>query len=367
MKKLLFLTLTTGLAAWILSPSNSSAQASKSASLLEFEKRHGDIVAALQSPDWLSVKDVLLAIKAKRSKHEACDLEAPIRILYGHSALATGENSVAVEQFYCATDSFASATIKEWLVWTQKLAKSLPNLASAHYLYGDALARNGDLAKAKTEFDKAIALNSHHVLALNARGVTEWLLYESDTLKYEEHELKAIDDFITANKIDTGFADAWANRGVIGLRDKSELAKASEKFNRAFDLDSTYWLALNGRAVAAGASGKYWDFQSDVKIIELHAPNTPFVGLNTGNSSFLSEGIKQRGFEAGIKATIPIITPIPVLLELNLNWSQDRGGIFIYLKDGVNLVVDEENQPRFAGTWFALNYPPQIVRKIEDK
>jgi len=329
------------------------------------------IETALETNDWAVLKGILNQVRPQNIP--VCDLDSPYRFLYGHVALATGENSIAVEHFYCDSDSNDSTTLNQWYTWTKALAERRSDLASSHYFYGDALARMGNLmgnlAKAKEEFDTSLGIAPDHFLALNARGVVKWLIFEADSSK-EEYELEAVDDFIQATRISPDFADAWANRGLVGLRDETELSKSIEKFEKALELDPDYWLALNSKAVANGAGGRYWAYQKDISKIEANAPDTPFLGYNTGrqtvNDSTLASN--RGGTLTGSELKVNFGINVGVA-NFGFEYGQtfDRGGIFMYLKEGENLVVDKNDKPTPIGTWFALNYPPQHVEDVVSK
>lgn len=305
-----------------------------------------ELELAFANENWKEVEGIL--VKMKPSNATTCKLEVPLRILYGHAALAMGKNSAAVEHFYCATDSNG---LKAWLRWTEKLVVRKPNLPISHYLRGDALARNGDIENALIELDKALKINPKDTLALNARGVVKWLLYEADQSK-EDFELEAMDDLLRVIEISPNFADAWANRGIIGLRGRSDLLRARQSFERALSIDNKYWLALNGKACAHGTGGEYWAFQRDIKTISENAPNTPFLALNAGFSNTETLPDSLRG------VAIVLITIFKIV----------RGGVFLYLKDGENLLTFEgTTEPKKIGTWFALNYPSKpIVQEAEN-
>lgn len=340
---------------------------SKDASILSLKS--SEIERALATNDWGLIDKLLAKIRPKNVN--VCNLESTFRILYGHVALATGKNNIAVEHFYCASDSNNSATLTLWYSWTKKLVERRPDLANSYYFYGDALARMGNLENSKQAFDRCIEIDSKHFLALNARGVIKWLIFKSDSLK-EDYELESINDFIIAIRVSPDFADAWANRGVIGLRDEGDLTQAAGKFEKALNVDSTYWLALNGKAVANGASGKYWDFQHDIKEVMTNAPNTPFLNFNTGRDAKgkLLEGSRgasgiEHKFNIGIDFKMPVVTPSFLgVLNIKAGYEMNRGGIFLFLKEGENLIIENDN-PRPLGTWFTLNYPlPQIQETI---
>jgi len=335
-----------------------SANAQTTSSLLD--TRLADIEKAINAKEenWKSLKNILVEIKKTRANVKNCDIESPLRLLYGHVALATGENTTAVEQFYCVADSNGSRSLRDWQAWAQKLVDRNPNSASALYFLGDAFARNGKLEQAKNEFDQALKINPQHVLALNARGVVKRLLFESDSSKFSKYESEAVGDLSRVNQISPQFADAWANRGIIGLRDESYLTRATGFFDKALAFDPAYWLALNGKAVSLGATGKYAEFQRDLGIITHKAPSTPFASFN---SSLSVAG------DMSIASNRGVMNAMQDIKNLIRDFKQGvRGGVFMYLKEGENLIVTNGSR-RSVSTWFALNYPPTQLLPSEVK
>lgn len=361
-----------------------------------FDLKLPEIESALGADDWKNVKDILQGIVAQQPGSDACGIESPLRFLYGHASLATGANTEAVFYFYCPCDSFG---LRAWKAWTGKLIDDHKGSVSAsmHYLTGDALARNSELREAITEFDAALAIDPAYVLALNARGVAKWVLFEQDS-SLTEYELGAVEDLIAASKAAPDFADAWANRGLVGLRDFSALDRAKNMFDKAMSIDSTYWLALNGKAVSAGAAGEYWEFGKTIDHLMDKAPNTPYVQINAAPSgdkrvSPGARGVQQNIFNNYVNPTLDAVSGGPIggavyvikvlqkvgslsseIMEKNLtlhggnigNTTADflrdmRGGVFMFVKDGENLAVAENGSPRLAGTWFTLNYPLAAV------
>ncbi|RMD48454.1 MAG: tetratricopeptide repeat protein [Ignavibacteria bacterium] len=368
-KKRIFLTiwLLTSLLFYIIP--NSYAQMTEEVSSI-LDTRSSEIEANLNN--WKALKTILLEIRGSLSGVPTCEIEAPLRLLYGHVALATNENNVAVEQFYCGSDSSGSKSLNDWLTWTERLVKKVPNSATSHYLYGDALARYGNFFDAKNEFDKALEIDPKHTLSLNARGIVKWLISKKDS-SMEEYELEAIQDLIDASKYSPEFADAFANRGVIGLLDETGLERARELFDQALNIDNSYWLALNGKAVTYGASGEYWNFQKIIDRIKKQAPNTPFLEFNTGNINkeklaFLgARGASGIEWKFGIDLNLKMPGVLGKFLpSADINFEIGRGGIFMYLKEGENLKKNNDGELRQAGTWFALNYPIDWILSSEE-
>ncbi len=356
-----------------------TAEASSLKSISILDDDFPSLKAALSNANWQELKNTLLEIRNKQKDIPTCNIDAPLRFLYGHSALATGENSVAVKQFYCPLDNTNMNTLENWLDWTRNLAAhdEYSKWTISHYLYGDALARSGELESAKKEFNRALEIDSKNILALNARGVVNWLLYEASKAdENHDYDIQAADDFIGASEINPNFADAFANRGIINLRAQGDLSQAGRYFGEAREIDPTYWLAANGQAVVYGASGEYWKFLRMLDEIEKKAPNTPFFKINRNDyKDKSSDDLNPRGMtsidtwqrigKSGLEAMQlgGLANFADVASKEFGDLIYNRGGIFVYVKEGENLKVTKEGSPRLAGTWFALNYPQSTKTK----
>ncbi len=298
---------------------------------------------------------------------DVCVWDPIARMLYGHASLLTGETSKAVRHFYCPVDSTRAVTTDAWVRWTTRLASRHSDVAVVHYLHGDALARSGDLPGAKAAFDLAAEINPRHAAALNARGVTKWILFEQAATakmpEWESYELEAEQDLIDAAAASPNLADAWANRGLITLRSHGAIVAAVTHFDRALAIEPMFWLALNGKAVAAGASGRSWDFQRHVDSIQAHAPDTPFLQLNADrldDGDVRADGRRGRAISASDLDFKLRLGNVGVDLKVgSFEFGMlGRGGIYMYLKEGENVrVVGANDGPRVIGTWFTMNYP----------
>jgi len=317
-----------------------------------------EVEALVVRSDWSALHALLQPIRKAE-----CGMEVPFRFLYGHAAMnVEAGNTEAVQQFHCVADSTGSASLNAWLSWTRGLVERYPQKAAPGFLYGDALARSGNMLEAKQVLDLVLKHDAQYVPALNARGVVRWLLFRQDTTHFE-YELGALSDFQAAASL--GSADAFANEGLITLLDGASLDTASDLFEQALALDSTFWLARNGKAVTHGAKGEVGDFNEEIQRIQTIAPDTPFLALNTGQTTLSPEATRgqtqtQDQFSIGATAKFGGGFFGGPSASISTNYTQTtitgpRGGIYLYLKEGENLEVNDGT--RQAGSWFALNYP----------
>lgn len=166
-----------------------------------------------------------------------------LHVLEGHALLRVGQTNDAVCRFSSADTAGA-----EWNEWTQSFVKSHPDSTVAHYLRGDALAREREWKTATAEFDRALELDASNVLALNARGVVRALERDWDG---------ASKDLSRADKIDPAFADPHLNLGFSALQFGRAIDGALEAFDDVLKLDSTNVVAFAGRAYAQLAIGSW--------------------------------------------------------------------------------------------------------------
>lgn len=316
-----------------------------------------DIDGAVAVGDWTAVKRLLRNADPLADGRNPCGIRAPLRLLLGHAALATGENSTAVALFYCPADTTGSEALAAWLNWADDLARRYPASPTARYLRGDALARSGRLTEAVQEFDVSLARDSGYVLAFNARGVSRWLLARSG-LGAPEAEVEATRDIIAAIAREPRFADAWATRGVMALFEQADLSRATSFFSRAIAIDSTFWLARNGRACAYGARGLGPERRAEIEYIAAREPEAPFLRLANEDPKFRnSKESKARGQFHGIdidaRLNVGAIAGVPYA---NLEFGA-RGGVYVQLIPGENVRVVTGDSAGEAATWFALNYP----------
>lgn len=349
-----------------------------------------EVASRLSSDDWKGLKKHLEDIRGSEDLSTDCFDDAPLRLLLGHAYLATGENTLAVNSFYCSGDTIGSPELAEWTKFAEILLSKNPESASALYIMGDALARAGRYDDSVKRLDSALKRDPRHTLALNARGVVRWLIFERDSTM-TDCEIGSVEDFIAAAGTDTPFADAWANRGLIGLRAGRHIDRAAAMFDEALERDEDFWLAMNGKAIAKGADGEFWKFNTINEILWKNAPDTPYLEANWRSDDVggdprsrgaatvtygISDGfrnmaadLRTHGWQNAIAGgTADYFSEVARMYGNAFDAIGLRGGIYMVLRDGDNLVVNEDGSPRLAGTWFTLNYPaPPLITITEEE
>ncbi len=205
------------------------------------------VPAAVESPllrgDWKTVHESLGKVAVNKLKPSA-------RFAWGHACLACNDGNRALAVFLSSTADQA----RSWRAYAESLARNHAHNAVAQYLYGDALARCGDLVSARKSFDRALTLNSKMAMAWNARGVCCTLLGDMDN---------ALDSFTKATEAEEGFADAHVSLGCYWV-----LSRVSDGARDEFFVAQRYQkdlaLAWNGLGCAEFGSGNmdaaYADF-----------------------------------------------------------------------------------------------------------
>jgi serine/threonine protein kinase len=107
--------------------------------------------------------------------------------------------------------------------------------AAEHRRRGDRLAERGEYDRAIAEYDEAVRLDPHEVLALINRG---YCLYRKRLFA------EAIADYERALAQDPTNAEAYNNRGMV-WKDLGQFAKAIPEFEQALHFDPTHPLAPN--------------------------------------------------------------------------------------------------------------------------
>jgi len=353
------------------------------------------VVECLQRADW--TKLATLVSSTSSNAQEPCLYEPHLRFLAGHAFLATGKNNTATLLFACASDTSNSPTLIAWQDWTKALVRRHPTWPSARYLYADALARLGFMKEAAVELDQAIALNPNDFMARNARGVVRWILGVQDStstaLKYAAEQ-----DFEIATQRPE-FADAWANRGVLALYDGLHPETMKMNFDEALKRDKTFAMAFNGLSSVAGAMGKLDEVKRNLIIADSLYPRLPFVVSNTAavtdstdTTSYLARIVREqskdkvRGFSSSFSLggflgkTFGFGTDLNAYLKQQstiTTWNQrdpsgitmgyekilktERGGLYVFINENENFLVDRERGSRAIGTWFVLGYSMPIT------
>jgi len=228
-----------------------------------------ELTNSLLSQDWQGVVHNL-------TQDSANSADARAWLIIGHADLARNLNNVACAVFSTLLDS---SSLDAWETWTTNFALNHPRSQVAHYLYGDALARNSKLDKAINEFTEAIRIDSTFYLAFNARGVVyalKWLETEGEDEKYYE---KAREDFYNATILKPNWADAYANTGVL-LIERGHAKSVNEAYIKAIKADSSFAMAYNGRSCALAKM----DSIDEATHCLIHAdsllPGIPYVAQN---------------------------------------------------------------------------------------
>ena len=118
-----------------------------------------DLTNSLLAEDWEAVFSIL-------TQDSAYARDGRVWLLIGHAHLARNSNNVAYAVFSTILDSSSRYA---WETWTAGFASTHPRSHIAHYLYGDALARNQKPDEAINEFAIALNIDSTFCLAANGR------------------------------------------------------------------------------------------------------------------------------------------------------------------------------------------------------
>ncbi len=159
------------------------------------------------------------------------------KFIFAHACLAVNRNNEAVDIFLSQTNTAATGA---WIDWSRNLASLNPGNAVAHYFYGDALSRSGQIEDGIHEFEKGLATNPKDALLLNARGVAHAALGET---------VPAARDFDAARRSQPGLADVQANIGSLGIQRKRGSKGVSDAFEAALSLSPSFAIPLVGRGL----------------------------------------------------------------------------------------------------------------------
>jgi tetratricopeptide (TPR) repeat protein len=159
------------------------------------------------------------------------------KFIFAHACLAVNRNNEAVDLFLSQTDQ---AETGAWVDWSRNLASTNPGNAVAHYFYGDALSRSGQIEDGIHEFDKGLAASPKDAVLLNARGVAHAAL--GDTVA-------AARDFDAARRSQPSLADVYANLGSLGIQRKRGSKGVSAAFEAALKLSPSFAIPLVGQGL----------------------------------------------------------------------------------------------------------------------
>jgi hypothetical protein len=121
-------------------------------------------------PNSISEEEVLAGDWPAIARHLA-DVKSldPVTIfIAGHAFLANDRANEAMCGFAAGTPAAARAA---WRAWTTRLTATFPASGIAHYLEGDALARDAEWTSAQAAFDRALSLAPGNSPFVNARAV----------------------------------------------------------------------------------------------------------------------------------------------------------------------------------------------------
>jgi tetratricopeptide (TPR) repeat protein len=167
------------------------------------------------------------------------NVDSVTNFIAGHAFLATDHANEAMCSFAVGMSSEARAA---WGRWTSQLAAAHPASAVAHYLEGDAFARNGDWAAARAEFDHALALAPNDPLVLYARALAEagagdWPIAQADLLA-------------TAGSAQAPI-DAQINQAVLAILHRDDASTAGRTFAAVVKRFPNHVIRLIGQGAVA--------------------------------------------------------------------------------------------------------------------
>jgi hypothetical protein len=166
-------------------------------------------------------------------------------VLKAHASLALNRTNEAL----CMLASLSADDRRTWDEWTGRFVKAHGDSAVAHYLRGDALARQNRWDDAAGAFDASLAIDPEQVLALNARGIVR---------SFKGDWQRAMADFVRASDLDGRFVDALASRGFSQLQSKAGPEGALDAFESALQRMPDFATAAAGKAYAQLALAR-WD------------------------------------------------------------------------------------------------------------
>ncbi|HEV2666090.1 MAG TPA: tetratricopeptide repeat protein, partial [Blastocatellia bacterium] len=147
-----------------------------------------------------------------------------------------GDLEGAMRDFDRAID--LATTLSPGSVAANHIGVIVPEAAVIHYNRGVIRYDLHDWDGAIADFDEALMLNPHRVMALIKRGNARFNKGDLD---------EAINDFNQAIRLDPRSVIAWNNRG-LAWQNKGKLDAALSDYARALELDPRLTVALNNRA-----------------------------------------------------------------------------------------------------------------------
>jgi tetratricopeptide (TPR) repeat protein len=194
--------------------------------------------------------------------------DANLRLLAAHAFLATNRNN---EAFGLLVSVQSPQALKDWQAFTSHLVSAHTKAASAHYLYGDSLARSGRIDEAYEAFSRALDLDARCALAWVGRGLVG-LMRGGD-------ESRAYQDLTKATQVQPELAEAHASLGVYEiLQGNAEGAKKA--FDSALKLNPRFALAYNGRGCSEYGLGQPDDSSLDFEKARALLPSLVIADMN---------------------------------------------------------------------------------------
>lgn len=145
--------------------------------------------------------------------------------------------------------------------------------ADSYYNLGLIYSRINDLPRAKSTFEKVLAINPKHIKTLYALGS----IYQ-DAKNWNE----ALDLFTQVIRYDPGNSDALVKIGNI-YNQKGSLEKSQEYYQKAIKVNPKNPRAYFNLAYTFETSGKYSEAVSKYKTTLQYNPNNPEAYYNLGN------------------------------------------------------------------------------------
>lgn len=314
----------------------------------------------LHSQDW---KAVLEAIPDDSTVYG----DPRVALLAGHAHYGLGQNNAAAIYFSALVDSMS---LSAWERWTASLRRAHDASAVAHFLYGDALARNARVEDALGAFSEAIAMDASFCLAYVARGAAHDIIGNLDA---------AYDDFQQALDRCPDFADTYVSMGVIYLQ-RGITPAAGRYFEDALHNDPLHALAHNGRACYYAVIGDIEQAKQDIQRADSLLPNNPYIRVNARALADPSDTTSVLGRIANLdRATespraglINNLARMRLELQLQtqrmqmkiksqfsigLDLSKLRKGVYFDIKEDANLRANNTQQRRQFATEYTLAYP----------
>jgi tetratricopeptide (TPR) repeat protein len=192
---------------------------------------------ALAQADWPQVAQLLADVNEQTP-------DAVLRLIRGHACLALNDNNRALGLFLGVRDR---RDLSRCRAWANRYADDRSGSATAQYLRGDVLSRQGRQDAALPCLDRALELDPAHLLARHARAVLHAALGDFAA---------ASDDFSTAKAGQPRLAELYVSYATYLVQKRADAGKALEGYDKALQISPDYVLALNGRGAMLQQLGR---------------------------------------------------------------------------------------------------------------